>query len=459
MKYEKKIEFKEKSQAELSVTIKKAEVDTRYQDLLKKYSKELQIPGFRKGKVPVKILEQKYGDAIVSDLTGDLVEDSLKEIFDSLDEYERPLQYSYPELKEKPELKIGKNFTFVVNYDVFPKIDIKKTEGFEIEVPEVKVSEADIKEELKNVQDRNALVSNCKADEKAKKDHIATINYCELDEEGKEIEGSAREDFVFTIGTKQNLFELDDEIIGMKAGETKEITKEFPEDHHDSELAGKTKKIKVELKVLKFKDLPPIDDELAQDVSEKYKTLDDLKADIKKNMEDAIDSKIKKIKEKAVIDQIVADTEIPVPDSMIRAELESNWIMMARQFQTTPEDLEKIFAGSGGKSKAEIQETWREDAVKKLKDSLVVETLLKNNKIEVSDEEIDTEYKKIAEANNMSIEDLKKYYQQQNQDFYFVEGVKEDKLFNQIFDKSKIKKGKKLKMKEFFAEENPQVVE
>ncbi len=459
MKYEKKIEFKEKSQAELSVTIKKAEVDTRYQDLLKKYSKELQIPGFRKGKVPVKILEQKYGDAIVSDLTGDLVEDSLKEIFETLDEYERPLQYSYPELKEKPELKIGKNFTFVVHYDVFPKIDIKKTEGFDIEVPEVKVAEADIKEELKNVQDRNALVSTCKEDEKAKKDHIATINYSELDEDGNVIEGSAREDFVFTIGTKQNLFELDDEIVGMKVGESKEVSKIFPEDYHDADLAGKTKKIKVELKVLKFKDLPPIDDDLAQDVSEKYKTLDDLKADIKKNMEDAIESKIKKIKEKAVIEQIVEATEITVPESMVRAELESNWIMMARQFQTTPEDLEKIFAGNGGKSKADILETWREDSIKKLKDSLVVETLLKNNKIEVSDKEIDAEYKKIADANNMSVEDLKKYYEQQNQTFYFVEGVKEDKLFNQIFEKSNIKKGKKLKMKEFFAEETPEIAE
>ncbi len=459
MKYEKKIEFKEKSQAELSVTIKKSEVDTRYQDLVKKYSKELQLPGFRKGKVPVKILEQKYGDAIVSDLAGDLVEDALKEIFDSLDEYERPLQYSYPEMNEKPELKLGKDFTFVVHYDVFPKIDIKKTEGFDIEVPEVKVSEADIKEELKNVQDRNALVSTCKADEKAKKDHIATINYCELDDKGETIKGSERADFVFTIGTKQNLFELDDEVIGMKAGESKEVTKEFPKDHHDEDLAGKTKKIKVELKTLKFKDLPPIDDDLAQDVSEKYKTLDDLKADIKKNMEDAIDSKLKKMKEQAVIEQIVSATEIPVPESMVRAELESNWIMMARQFQTTPEDLEKIFAGNGGKSKAEILETWKEDSIKKLKDSLVVETLLRNNKIEVSDAEIDAEYKRLADANGMSVEDLKKYYEQQNQAYYFVEGVKEDKLFTQIFEKSNIKKGKKVAMKDFFAQETPQIAE
>ena len=228
MDYEKNVTLKEKSHAELSVKIKKADVQESYKKLLNKYSKELQIPGFRKGKVPVSVLETKYGDAIKGDLAGDLIEESLKEIFESLDEYERPLPYSYPELNEKPELKVEEDFSFTVHYDVFPKVEIKKTEGFTIEVPEASVSEKDIKKELERLQERNALVTACKEGASAEKDHIATIDYCELDDEGKTISGIERKDFVFTIGSGLNIYKIDDDIIGMKKGESKEITKTFP---------------------------------------------------------------------------------------------------------------------------------------------------------------------------------------------------------------------------------------
>ncbi len=452
MNYEKNVVLKEKSQAELTVKIKNSDVDTRYQDLLKKYSKELQIPGFRKGKAPASVLEKKYGEAIRGDLAGDLIEESLKEIFDSLDDSEKPLQYMYPELQGKPELKLGQDFEFTVLYDVFPKIDIKRKEGFEIEIPQVSISDADMQDELKKVQERNALVSSCKEGTKAEKDHIATINYSELDDDGKTIDGTRREDFVFTIGTKQNIFELDDDILGMKVGETKEVSKEFPKDHGNPELAGKTKKIQVELKELKSRDLPAIDDDLAQDVSEKYKTLDDLKADIKKNLQNSIDTKIKKLKEKAVIDQILAETTIDLPESMVQAELETRWMMMANQFRMSPEELDKLFAKQPGGDKESLFKSWREDSEKNLKASLVVEILTKDSNIEVSADEIEAAYKKIADEHNITVEEVKKHYADQRQESYFTEGVKQEKLFDSIYEKSKISNGRKMSLTEFFEE-------
>ena len=397
MDYEKNITLKEKSHAELSVKIKKADVQESYKKLLNKYSKELQIPGFRKGKVPVSVLETKYGDAIKGDLAGDLIEDSLKEIFESLDEYERPLPYSYPELER--------------------------------------------------LQERNALVTACKEGTSAAKDHIATIDYCELDDKGKTISGTERQDFVFTIGSGLNIYKIDDDIIGMKKGESKEITKTFPEDDSNKDLAGKTKKIKVTLTALKYKDLPALDDDFAQDINEKYKSLDELKADIKKKFEISVEEKIKSLQKNALTEQMVKEHTIDLPESMVRAELESRWMMMANQFRTTPEELEKMF-GKGPQSKATLLEGWREDSEKTLKERVLIETLLKERNIEVSDDEIEAEYVRLSERMDIALDELKKYYSNPREKEYLSEGLKEEKLFKALYEKSTIKKGKKLTFEE-----------
>ncbi|MEL3913056.1 trigger factor [Treponema pedis] len=450
MEYEKNLTLKEKSHAELSVKIKKADVQESYKNLVNKYSKELQIPGFRKGHIPAKILETKYGEAIRGDLAGNLIEDSLKEIFETMNEYERPLPYSYPEMTEKAELKPEEDFSFTVHYDVFPKVEIKKAEGFKIEVPEVEPSDADVKKELERLQDRNALVADCKEGASAEKNNIVTVNYCELDESGNTIAGSERQDFVFTLGTGQNFFKIDDDVIGMKKGDTKEITKTYPENEENKELAGKTKKIKVTLTALKYKDLPAIDDDLAQDINEKYKTLEELKADIKKNIQNGIDEKIKKLKEKTFTERLVEENPVELPESMLKAELESRWIMMANQFRTTPENLEKIVSSMNGQSKADFLELWKPEAEKSLKGRVLIETLLKEKNIEVSDEEMEAEYKRLSELTGMSVDEVKKHYADERQKEYFIDELKEDKLFNALYEKCTISKGKKLSVEKFF---------
>lgn len=449
MEYEKKFNLKEKSHGELSVTIKQADVEQGYKDLLNKYSKELQIPGFRKGHVPVSVLETKYGDAIKGDLAGDLVEDALKEIFDTLDEYERPLPYSYPVMDEKPILKPDADFSFTVHYDVFPKIDVKMPEKFKIDLPEVSVTDADIQKELEKMQERNALVTDCKADEPAKKEHIATIDYCELDESGNLVENSERKDFVFTIGSGENFYKIDDDILGMKKGESKEITKTYPEDEANKDLAGKTKKIKVTITALKYKDLPKIDDDLAQDVNEKYKTLEDLKADIRNNLQNGIDNQLKKIKERRITKLLTTENSVEVPESMLQAELESRWRMMAHQFRSTPEQMEKVIS-SMGQSKSSYFENWKEDAEGLLKGRILIETLLKQHNFEVKDEDIEAEYTKLAKTAGMGIDEIKKYYDAPNQKEYLIDEIKEDKLFNGIYEKCDFTKGKKMSVEEFF---------
>ena len=448
MNLTKEIKDLEDSAVELTITIPKKEVSNGYQELLAKYAKSAQIPGFRKGHVPVAVLERKFGESIKTEAAAELIEKSLEETFKK-DDVKQPLPYVQPQLDKMPEVIIGKDLKFTVKYDVMPQVTVQDFSGITVAVPQVSVGDAEIQEELKAVQERNALVIDRKDDDVAEKDNIATIDYCELADDGSVIDGTKREDFVFTIGSGENIFELDDDIIGMKKGETKDVTKKYKKTHKNAELAGTTKKIRVTLKALKIRNLPELDDELAQDVNEKFKTLDDLKADIKRNLESALENKLKEIKSNSLVEQLVEKNPITLPKSMIDIELESRWRMMAHQFQTTPEQLEKLF-GSSGKTKPEIIKEWEPDAVKGLKARLIVDHLLKENNITVTPEDVEAEYKTMAEKAGITVDEVKKHYEDPRNKEYLIDDMKEQKLYADLFGKIKLTKGEKKSFSDLF---------
>jgi trigger factor len=442
----------DKSRVQLDVTIGQAEIAKSYQELLQKYSRTIQLPGFRKGKVPVKILEQKYGEALKGDVAGDIMEKALGEAFETASEFERPLPYSQPAMDKAPDFSLDKDLTFSVTYDVFPEVKLGAIDGFKIEIPQVTIGDADMKEELDAIRDRNAIVVDRNDGDKAAKDNIATVNYCELDEAGNVIAGTERQDFVFTIGTGYNVFKFDDEVTGMKKGETKDITKTFPADFEDKEIAGKTKKIRVTLTALKARNLPELDDDLAQDVSEKYKTLDDLKADIRKNMETALENKLKEIKSNALLEKIVEKNDFALPESMIAAELESRWQMLAQRFRTDVAQLEKLVASSGQTKEAMVAE-WKPEAEKLLKSRVIVEILLKDREITVTPEDVEAEYVRMAEGASVSVDEVKKHYADPRKKEYLIDDIKEQRLYGQLLEKCTLTKGAKTAFADLFKNE------
>ena len=287
MNVTKEIQKIENSAVKLTATIAQADVESGYKSEFAKYAKNIQLPGFRKGHVPTKIIEQKYGEALKQEIIGGLIDQALNEILQADDAKDfRPLPYAQPRLDgdKMPELDLSKDFTFTVVYDVFPTVEVKNFSGITIKEPQVEIGDAEIEDELKSIQERNAAILDKKDDEPVEKDNIVTIDYKELNDDGSTVDGSTREGFVFTVGSGENIYKIDDEIIGMKKGDTKEISKTYAADDKDETLAGKTKKISVTVKAVKVRDLPAIDDDLAQDVSEKYSTLADLKADLKKDI-------------------------------------------------------------------------------------------------------------------------------------------------------------------------------
>ena len=452
MNVTKEIQKIENSALKLTATIAQADVESGYKSEFAKYAKNIQIPGFRKGHVPTKIIEQKYGEAIKQEITGGLIDEALNEILQADDAKDiRPLPYSQPRLDgdKLPELDTTKDFTFTVVYDIFPTVEVKNFSGISIKEPQVEIGEKEIEDELKSIQERNAVVIDKKEGETVEKDNIVTIDYKELNDDGSTVDGSTREGFVFTVGSGENIYKIDDEIIGMKKDESKEITKAYAADDKDPELAGKTKKISVTVKAIKVRDLPKIDDDLAQDVSEKYKTLADLKDDLKKQMESAKTRKIAELKSQSLLEQLVEKNPIDLPKSMIQTEQDARWRMLAQQFQTTPEQLEKMILSSG-QSKSDMITQWTGDTEKMLKSRLIVDALLREKNISVTPEEVESQYQKIADAQGVSVDEIKKHYEDPRNKEYLVDETKENKLFEELYKDVKVSKGEKTSFADLF---------
>ena len=419
---------------------------------ISKYAKNVQLPGFRKGHVPVKVLEQKYGDSLKQEVLADLIDESLNQIFAEEESKDiRPLPYTQPRLDgdKLPEFSTDKDLTFSVVYDVFPSVEVKDFSKIEVKEPQVEIGEKELNEELKAIQERNAVVIDKKEGEPVEKDNIVTIDYKELDDSGTAIPGSEREGFVFTVGTGENIYKIDDEILGMKKDETKEISKTYDAKEENKDLAGKTKKISVTVKAIKLRNLPALDDELAQDVSEKYKTLDDLKKDISKGLESAKNRKIAELKSQSLLEQLVEKNPIVLPKSMIQAEMESRWRMMAQQFQTTPEQLEKMISASG-QSKENMLTQWTGDAEKMLKSRLIVDALIREKNIAVTPEEVEAEFAKIADESGSTIEEVKEHYEDARAKEYIIDEIKENKLYDELYKQVKVSKGDKVKFADLF---------
>ena len=452
MKVTKEISKLENSAVKLTATIAKEDVVSGYNKNISKYAKNVQLPGFRKGHVPVKVLEQKYGDSLKQEVLADLIDESLNQIFAEEESKDiRPLPYTQPRLDgdKLPEFSTDKDLTFSVVYDVFPSVEVKDFSKIEVKEPQVEIGEKELNEELKAIQERNAVVIDKKEGGPVEKDNIVTIDYKELDDSGTAIPGSEREGFVFTVGTGENIYKIDDEIVGMKKDETKEISKTYDAKEENKDLAGKTKKISVTVKAIKLRNLPALDDELAQDVSEKYKTLDDLKKDISKGLESAKNRKIAELKSQSLLEQLVEKNPIVLPKSMIQAEMESRWRMMAQQFQTTPEQLEKMISASG-QSKENMLTQWTGDAEKMLKSRLIVDALIREKNIAVTPEEVEAEFAKIADESGSTIEEVKEHYKDARAKEYIIDEIKENKLYDELYKQVKVSKGDKVKFADLF---------
>ena len=434
----------EKSSVKLSLTIGKDDVRSEYDELLKEYTKTVQMPGFRKGKVPRDVLVRKFGEALKSEAMGKIIEKSVGEIFDdeTFPKEDKPLPYSTPSVQDEPKLDFENDLKFSVVYDVLPSVKVEKWEGFEAEIPNVSITDDDLARELEVVRERNSIVLDKNEAEGAASGDVVTVDYWELDDSGEVLANSERKDFTYTLGSGYNVYKMDDELMGMKNGETKEFSKTYADD--DDSFPGKTKKFKVTLKVLKIKKLPDLDDDLAQDVDEKFSTLDDLKNSIRERLNKDLEKRLHNIKINKILEKMMENTPVDIPESMLRMELDSRWRNLARQLNTDADGLYKMMGNSNERAES-ILEKWKPDAAKALHSRLIVETLMQDLKIEASDEELEKDIEKQGGMGEASPEEVKKFFEDERMRDYLKEDIKERKLFDILIEKNTLKPGKEEK--------------
>jgi trigger factor len=440
----------ENSNVKLTLTVPRDDVRTQYNDLLKDYSKNIQMPGFRKGKVPRDVLIRKFGDALKGEALSRIMEASVSEVFqdESLSREDKPLPYSTPQIQDTPTLDLDADLSFSMVYDVLPRVTVGSWKELEVEVPDVSIDDEDITRELEELRERNAIVFDRDDGDAARENDVVTVNYHEIGENGETLPNSERQDFVFTLGSGYNVYKFDDEIVGMKKGETREFVKTWPGDESDSVLAGQTKKLSVSLTALKEKQLPELDDDFAQDVDEKYKTLEDLKNSIRERLDKGLERRLRDVKVSKLLEKIMENTPVIIPESMIRVEMEGRWRNLARRFGASIEETMEIMKKSG-KTAEEIGNEWRPAAEKALHSRLIVETLIEEQKFEISDEEMEKEVETMALESGTALEEFKKYYEQENMKEYIRDDLKERKLYELLLAENNIKKGNTTKYLEF----------
>lgn len=440
----KNIERLEHSSVKLSITVPSAEAKKEYDALLREYSKSLRIDGFRAGHVPVTVLERKFGDTLRLDAMGRVLEKAVEEALKDADIKEQPLAYSTPSLEGDPEFAIDKDFSFAVKYDVFPTIEVGDWKGIEVEKPVVEIGSEDEARELEDIRERNAIVVERDSSAASAKGDIVTIDFHETDSDGQTVAGTEREDFTFEIGTGYDVYKIDDEIVGMKRDDERTIPKSYPADFEHKELAGRSVKLFVKLTKIKEKKLPALDDELAQDVSEKYKTLADLKADLRAHLEKRLDDKLKQREEKALVEGLLARSKVELPESMVAAELAMRLQNLKRQMGIDTEDqLDRILSYSG-KTRSSLVDEWKPNAEKSITTRLAIEKLVEEGKYECSDADIEAEFARQAGESSLSIDEVKAEYEKRGSMDYLRDRIKEDKLMAEILAAAKVKKGARL---------------
>ena len=388
----------EHSSVELTLTLSAATIEEDYSKTIKDYAKKLTLKGFRPGKAPVSLIESKYGDAIREEVTFKLMEKNLQDSYKDMDAKDRPLPYSTPELQNEEALlpfKPNTDVTYSVIYDVLPTVTLPEYKGLEIEYPARQITDEDVNAEIERLREQNAMVIS-KNGTIAEGD-IVTIDYAELDADGNEMAANKRDDFTFTVGSSYNFYKLDKDLVGMKKGDETVIEKTYGDDSGmGTDYLGRTVKIKVAVKEVKYKEVPELDDDFAQDVKDEYKTVDDLLKATRKQLEDNAEEANKGAKLDAVVKALLEKTEIDVPKSMVEAQLEQDWQNFISRFGMSEEDVLKIMGAQGG-GKENFLETRRADTVQNIKGQLIIEQIKEEQKYEVSEEEIAEELKNYGE--------------------------------------------------------------
>ena len=394
-------QLEEKNMVKLVIEASAEEFEAGLNAAYNKNKNKISVPGFRKGKAPRKMIEQLYGSQI-------FFEDAANEIIP--DAYADAAKESGLDIVSQPKVSIeqleaGKPFIFAAEVAVRPEVELGEYKGVEVTKADAEVTDADVEEELKKVQDQNSRTVS--VEDRAVKDGDMTVIDFEGFIDGEAFEGGKGENYPLTIGSHSFIDTFEEQMIGMNIGEEKELNVTFPENYHAENLKGKPATFKVTVKEIKEKQLPELDDDFAQDVSD-FDTLAEYKEDLKKTISVRKENEAKAKKEDEAIAKIVETSKMDIPEAMINTQVNRMVEDFAQRLQQQGLSIDQYFQYTG-MTADKIVEEMKPEAVKRIQTRLVLEAVAKAEDIQVSDEEFDAELQKMADMYKMELSQIKEF--------------------------------------------------
>ncbi len=395
------VEKLEKNMAKLTVEVPVEQFEEAIKTSYNKNKNRFNIPGFRKGKAPLTMIEKMYGPGV-------FFEDAVDVMLDAT--YGDAAKESGLEIVSRPTIDIvqlekGKPFIYTAEVAVKPEVTLGEYKGIQVEKASAEVTDEDVEKELKKVQDQNSrLVS---VEDRAVEDGDQTVIDFEGFVDGVAFEGGKGEDYPLTIGSHSFIDTFEEQLIGKNIGEACEVSVTFPEEYHAKELAGKPAVFKVTVKEIKVKELPALDDEFASEVSE-FDTLAEYKEDLKKNLLAAREKQAATENENHVIEKVVENASMDIPAPMIDAEAQSMLNDTARRMQSQGLAFDQYLKYTG-MTVEKLKEQMAPQAERRIRTRLVLEAVVEAENIEASDEAVEQEIQKMADSYKMEVEQVKGY--------------------------------------------------
>lgn len=424
-----KVEKTDKTnEVKLSFTIEASKFEEAIQKVYAKSAKYFNIPGFRKGKAPYKIVEKQYGAQI-------FYEDAFNEV--AAEVYEKELTDANIEAVSRPEINIiqmekGKDLIFTAVVQTKPEVKLGKYKGIELKKVEYTVEEKDIDHEIEHMQERNARLVNVE-DRPVEKEDTVVIDF-EGFVDGVAFEGGKAENHELVIGSNTFIPGFEDQIIGMKIDEEKDINVTFPEEYFSKDLAGKAAVFKVKLHEIKKKELPVVDDEFAKDVSE-FDKIKELKVSIKEKLEEENKNKAKYETEEVAIKTVCDNTEMDIPSGMIETETDNMIREIEQRLMYQGLNFEQ-YLQIMGKTEGDMRKEMKEQAQIQVKTKLVLGAIVEAEKIEATDEEVKAKLEEMATMYGKEVKDLEA---NASLKAYVTETIKTEKAISFIVENAKIK--------------------
>ncbi|HDB7139585.1 TPA: trigger factor [Staphylococcus aureus] len=393
-------EKKEGNEGLLTVTVPAEKVNKALDQAFKKVVKQINVPGFRKGKVPRPIFEQRFGvEALYQDAIDILLPDAYGEAIDETDI--KPV--AQPEVSVT-QIEKGKDFIFEATVTVEPEVKLGDYKGLEIEKQETELSDDELQEAIDHSLGHLAEMV-VKEDGVVENGDTVNIDFSGS-VDGEEFEGGQAEGYDLEIGSGSFIPGFEEQLEGMKVDEEKDVVVTFPEEYHAEELAGKEATFKTKVNEIKFKEVPELTDEIANELDAEANTVDEYKENLRKCLAEQKATDAENVEKEEAITKATDNTTIDIPEAMVNTELDRMVSEFAQRIQQQGLDLQTYFQISG-QDESQLREQMKDDAEQRVKTNLTLTAIAEAEKIEATDEDIDKELEKMSKQFNISVEDIK----------------------------------------------------